>query len=264
MATNDSNQYEHKVGSNTSPDVNAYLESKAPDLGVQVSDLGGTVSSKFPIKLTHADPRDEIMALKSQLLAKNGGGAGGAVLPGVGMATATDEDFRYFRDKELAERQGDFKRFFLQNIDLSDPVKQDYYQRMYPQIFEERESLAEKQIEHQAHLMKINLRGPRNMEDWMFLYGIDRGFIQIPAGPIWDPDYLLKTSFKGGLFSIRHILPRDGTAQSRYLPASVGPTTGGGGDGGMKFDWKNPMVMKAGIRGQGRNAALPIPGGLTR
>lgn len=267
MATNDQNQYEHTVGSNTSPDVNAYLASKAPDLGVVVPDIHGTTGSQFPIKLTHADPRDEVMALKSQMLAKSGSGGagfGGAVLKGVGVAQATDADFQYFRDKELAERQGDFKRFFLQNIDLSDPVKQDYYQRMYPSIFEERETLAEKQIEHQAHLMKINLRGPRNMEDWMFLYGIDRGFIQIPAGPIWDPANLLQTSFKGGLFSIRHILPRDGTATSRYLPNSVGRDFGGGGDGGMKFNWERPTDFKTGISGQGRNAVLPFPGGLKR
>jgi hypothetical protein len=236
--------FEHKVGSHTSPDVNAYLESKAPDLGVRVPDRSNSTSAQFPIKLTNADPRDEIMALKAQMLASNAsaGGAQNGVLPGVGMATATTEDFRYFRDKELAERQGDFKRFFLENIDLSDPVHQDYYQRVFPQIFEERETLAEKQIEHQAHLMKINLRGPRNMEDWMFLYGIDRGFIQIPDGPIWDPSKQLANTFEGGLFSIRKILPRTGKERSHMLPGSVGASNSKFGNvAGLKVDWQKPI-----------------------
>lgn len=239
----DQNRFEHSVGKNTSPDVNSYLASKAPDLGVRVPDQTGSASSQFPIKLTHADPRDELMALKSSLLEKNAAAGGqNGVLKGVGLATATDADFQYFRDKELAERQGDFKRFFIENIRLDDPVYQDYYQRMYPQIFEERESLAEKQIEHQAHLMKINLRGPRNIEDWMFMYGIDRGFIQIPDGPIWDPAKLLATDFQGGLFSIRHILPRDSTAQNRFLPNTVGSNNPSyGSDRGFLFDWKNPV-----------------------
>lgn len=249
-ANSNQNRFEHKVGSNTSPDVNAYLASKAPDLGVRVPDSVGSAPSQFPIKLTHADPRDELMALKSSLLEQNAaqGGQNG-VLKGVGLATATDADFQYFRDKELAERQGDFKQFFLEQIKLDDPVYQDYYQRMYPQIFEERESLAEKQIEHQAHLMKINLRGPRNMEDWMFMYGIDRGFIQIPDGPIWDPTKQLATDFQGGLFSIRHILPRDNTARSRMIPGSVGANNSsyGKNNQGFLFDWAQPIKQTGAV-----------------
>jgi hypothetical protein len=231
--------YQHQVGRSNSS-VNDYLSRMAPDLGTRVDDLQGTVASKFPSRVAHGDPRDETMALKARMLGSNEN----PVLPGVGMAMATDKDFQYFRDKELAEREADFKRFFLSNIDLSTPEKQDYYQRLYPEIFSERESLAEKQIEHQAHLMKINLRGPRNMEDWMFIYGLERGFIQIPEGPIWDPENLMRTSFEGGLFSIRKILPRDG----KYLPMAPGAKrfTSQYADG-FEFNWKSPTSFNTGL-----------------
>lgn len=228
--------YQHQVGHSTSS-VNDYLARQSPDLGTVVPDLNNTVASQFPSRVGHGDPRDDTMALKAQMLASTASNNG--YLPGVGIAQATDRDFQYFRDKELAEREADFKRFFLSNIDLSTPEKQDYYQRLYPEIFSERESLAEKQIEHQAHLMKINLRGPRNMEDWQFLYGLDRGFIQVPKGPIWDPQNLLSNSFEGGLFSVRKILPRN--------PAGIKQITGAyksdgwGRDNGFVMNWGDPL-----------------------
>jgi hypothetical protein len=235
VAYNAETSYQHQTGKSSSS-VNDYLSRQAPDLGTTVPDLKNTAASRFPSRVGHGDPRDEKMALKAQLLQD----AQYGYLPGVGVAQATDADFQYFKDKELAEREADFKRFFLSNIDLSDPVKQDYYQRLYPEIFSERESLAEKQIEHQAHMMKINLRGPRNMEDWMFLYGLDRGFIQVPKGPIWDPDNLLKTSFEGGLFSIRKILPRnpDGvpTLTNAYHSGAWGK------QGGLVVNHKEPLT----------------------
>lgn len=233
---------QHQVGRSTSS-VNDYLSRQSPDLGTVIPDLNNTTSSRFPSRVGHGDPRDETMALKAQML------QGGVDLPGVGRAMATDSDFQYFRDKELAEREADFKRFFLSNIDLSTPEKQDYYQRLYPEIFSERESLAEKQIEHQAHLMKINLRGPRNMEDWMFLYGLERGFIQIPKGPIFDPDNLLQNSFEGGLFSIRKILPRDG----KNVPLITNAATTPQKPGGFEFNWKSPTNFNAGVPFVGRS-----------
>lgn len=244
--------YQHQVGHSTSS-VNDYLSRQAPDLGTAVPDRQNTVSSRFPSRVGHGDPRDETMALKAQMLKD------GAVLPGVGLASATDADFQYFRDKELAEREADFKRFFLSNIDLSTPEKQDYYQRLYPEIFSERESLAEKQIEHQAHLMKINLRGPRNMEDWMFLYGLDRGFIQVPQGPIWDPDNLLQTSFEGGLFSIRKILPRNGS--DIPLLTNANQFKGMQRSTGFGLRWEKPLSFNADTKfNQAGNVGSPFAG----
>lgn len=249
-----SDQTYHQVG-HSSTRVNDYLSRMAPDLGTVVHDRaegGGSTASKFPSRVGHGDPRDETMALKAQLLKDNPNG----VLPGVGLATATDADFRYFRDKELAAREADFKTFFLSNIKLDTPEAQDYYQRHYPEVFAEREALAEKQIEHQAHLMKINLRGPRNMEDWMFIYGLDRGFIQIPKGPIWDPENLLKTSFEGGLFSIRKILPRNGGITAVAGSEDFNNTRGRAD--GMFFNWKNPANF-----GTANNMMSPAPASAT-
>lgn len=248
----ETNSTQHQVGRSSSS-VNDYLSRQAPDLGTVVPDARGTVASMFPSRVAHGDPRDETMALKAKMLEK----ADNGILPGVGMAHATDSDFQYFRDKELAEREADFKRFFLSNIDLSDPVKQDYYQRLYPEIFSERESLAEKQIEHQAHMMKINLRGPRNMEDWMFLYGLDRGFIQVPDGPIWDPNNLLRTTFEGGLFSIRKILPRP-----TGVPQIQGALRGDkwARKDGMVLDWEKPFNFNKSAAGI---SAGPMGSGLS-
>jgi hypothetical protein len=236
---NASTTYQHQVGRSSSS-VNDYLSRQSPDLGTVVPDLRNTTASKFPSRVGHGDPRDETMALKAQMLKESGDNG---YLPGVGIAHATNADFQYFRDKELSEREADFKRFFLSNIDLSTPEKQDYYQRLYPEIFSERESLAEKQIEHQAHLMKINLRGPRNMEDWMFLYGLERGFIQVPKGPIWDPENLLRNTFEGGLFSIRKILPRDGYK----IPTITGAFKSPQYSDGYEFNWKKPTDFTSGI-----------------
>lgn len=242
---------EHKVGRKNN-NINDYIARNAPDLGTVVNT--GTVASQFPSRVGHGHPDDQMYALKSKMLGK------GQTLPGVGLAMATNEDFRYFQQKELDAREADFKRFFLSQIDLSSPEKQDYYQRLYPEIFNEREQLAEKQIEHQAHMLKIQLRGPRSMEDWQFLYGIDRGFIQFPKGPIYDPTALLKTSFQGGLFSIRHILPRQ--ERVGFLPEAVQTRMPGAGqETGYTFDWTKGALNNEGRAGLAGIAALPATTG---
>jgi hypothetical protein len=198
---NNMNQTDHPV--------EGFLRRNAPQLGQRMPDRGQTAAGQFANVIEKGDPRDERYALRGQLL----GPSGNPVLPGVGMAMATDSDFEYFHKKALDAQEADFKAWFLAQMDLSTPEKQAYWQSQFPEVFQEKQRLLESQVDIQLRLAKIRMLGPKNKEDYMLLWAIQRGFIKLPAGPLYDPSKQAVKEFHEGLFNIKKLFARSGKGE---------------------------------------------------
>lgn len=200
---NNMNQTDHPV--------EGFLRRNAPQLGQRMPDRGQTAAGQFANVIEKGDPRDERYALRGQLLGENNATG---VLPGVGLAMATDKDFEYFHKKALDAQEADFKAWFLAQMDLSTPEKQAYWQSQFPEVFQEKQRLLESQVDIQLKLAKIRMLGPKNKEDYMLLWAIQRGFIKLPDGPLYDPSKESVKNFHEGLFNIKKLFAR--TGQGRF------------------------------------------------
>jgi hypothetical protein len=225
----------------TSRSTEEFLRRNAPQLGQAMPDRAGTVASRFPNEIEKGRPEDERYALKGKLL-QQGGGAG-PYIPGVGLAMATDSDFEYFRNKALDAQEADWKAWFLQQMDLSTPEKQAYWQANFPDVFQERQKLLEKQVKIQFDLARIRMLGPKNKEDYQLLWAIQRGFIKVPQGPLFDPTKLQQQEFHEGLLNIKKLFARSGTGRYGAYDPSTGVSAGVNSSAAstMNIDWKDPL-----------------------
>lgn len=212
---NNMNQTDHPV--------EGYLRRHAPELGQAMPDREGTVASRFPNVIEQGDPRDEKYALRGKLLSNTG--AAGPYIPGVGLMMADQSDVEYFHKKALDVQEADFKAWFLAQMDLSTPEKQAYWQSKFPDVFQEKQRLMEKQLDIQLKLAKMRIFGPQNKDDYMLLWGIQRGYIKVPDGPLFEPTKLQQKNFHEGLFNIKKLFPRTGKGQLLTYTPDNGKST---------------------------------------
>lgn len=199
--------------------VRAFIDRYAPKLGQQITtshDQG--VAKAFPNMIEKGDPRDDYYAFKSGLVDPTTG-----VIPGAGLAIASDADVGYLRKKGDDTIEAAFNAFLLDQMDLRTPESQDYWQKNYPQIFDEKIKLVESQLDLQLKLAKLRILGPRSREDYMLIFAIQHGYIAIPKGPVFDPESLEKTDFHRGLFNVKKwLLTHDSQIVNKTDPLSVG------------------------------------------
>ena len=199
--------------------VENFLRSHAPTLGQVQPDKEATTASLFPSMIEHGDPRDQRYGLVREMVDDRG------VIKGFGQYHASSADLAYIDDKIKDAQEADFKAWFLGQMDLSTPEKQHYWQQKFPEVFQEKLNLLEKQLDIHYRLAKINLFGHRSMDDYMLQWAIQKGYINIPRGPIFDPKNLDKTDFHRGLFNVKKWF--------------AGPSP----DGSM-INWANPVTGK--------------------
>jgi len=135
---------------------------------------------KFPIRPLPKDPYDTVWKIKQDL--KQGNYVSAArPLP------VTEEDLRYLKGKAAAEDYTAYLTWEASKYDLSDPATKEWFHKVCPSYFEQREQLIDDMIDVQAKYAKIRLRGPRSEDDLKLEFLIEKGDIQLPNGPIWDP-----------------------------------------------------------------------------
>lgn len=135
---------------------------------------------KFPIRPLPKDPYDTMWKIKQDL--KQGNYVSAArPLP------VTEEDLRYLKGKAAAEDYTAFLTWESSKYDLSDPATKEWFHNICPSYFEQREQLIDDMIDLEAKYAKIRLRGPRSEDDLKLEFLIEKGDIQLPNAPIWDP-----------------------------------------------------------------------------
>ncbi len=168
---------------------------------VQVPDRANSAISKFPVKLASTDPEDDKYNLRATLVDPATGN-----VPGVGRAVAPEEYFAYAQRKEDENFAANFKKWLMQNADLSTPESADYWYTNFPFIKELKYREIDREAELQKRFAKIAATGPNDIDDWMLLYMKDQGMVT----PSRSPLYLLSDdqTYTPGIFSMFNWVPR--------------------------------------------------------
>ena len=160
------------------------------------TDDGTGGAGEYPVQLFKPDPRDEAYEIRKALVDEQSG-----IVPGVGQAVVTDEDFKYFQSKQNEFNNAEFKDWLIKNADYSTPEKSEYWNSKFPWITELRLEEIQKKADLQMKLARIQITGPQNEDDYILIYGIQQGYISVPDGPL-HKDKSANNNFKEGLFSI--------------------------------------------------------------
>lgn len=160
-----------------------------PNLDVTPSNVKGVTpfynfvlknQGKFPIRPLPKDPYDTTWKIKRDLRES------GYVNPARPLPV-TDKDLEYLKNKAAAEDYVSFLTWEASKYDLSDPATLQWFHRVCPSYFEQREQLIDDMIDLQAKYAKLRLRGPRNEDDLKLEFLIEKGDITLPETPIWEP-----------------------------------------------------------------------------
>lgn len=171
------------------------------------------VDEQFPTEaLSAADPRDAVQTAKLELAAAQG-------TPGVtpfGRLIATDSDFEWLRHKREKEAEANFQQWFASNFDKMSPEQKKLAREIWPEFYQQRLELLEKQINLQRRLARLKVTGVQSKEDLLLQYAAEAGFIDNdPLDHILHPERAADAQDKAerqkrfvrGLFSPRR-LPR--------------------------------------------------------
>lgn len=135
---------------------------------------------KFPIRPLPHDPYDKIWDTKQGLVQSR-------VVDASRPLPFTDEDLLYLQQKAAAEEYAAYQTWGANRYKIDDPATRDWYSKVCPSYFEQREQLIDDQIDTMANYAKIRLRGPRSEDDLKLEYLIETGRVDLPTGPVWDP-----------------------------------------------------------------------------
>jgi hypothetical protein len=167
------------------------------------ADKGGFAS--FPARLFTTDSRDHKMALMKANVDDSG------VVPNIGLNMVGPDYWDYLEKKSQMMQYADFKNWLLSEvITTSTPEAQAYWRSKFPELFEEKLNILKEQLDRSARLQKIAVLGPSDMEDFVLLYMIKRGQIQLPQGTPWTKDFIpsiARSDWSRALFNPKRFFP---------------------------------------------------------
>lgn len=139
-------------------------------------------TNEYPIVPFAPDSYDTIAAIKQEV-GDNETKAYGQKW----MVPFTDADAQYILRKEAQAKNAAYERWLWNQYDTNDPAQAWIFQQIAPEQFEKRKSL----ILHQQNLATryalLRLYGVKNEEDLMLKYLVETKQVELPEGPIWDP-----------------------------------------------------------------------------
>jgi hypothetical protein len=166
-----------------------------------VPDQSKSVFSRWPTLLASTDKDDAIYELQQKLTDQSG------VVPNIGQAIVDKDFFEYQRRKSEQAELARFKVWFYKQMDLSTPEKRNFWETKFPEVFDDRKKLMEQQFDVAKRMALINIFGPRTMDDFVFMYLVQEGKIEIPKGAIFDPASHPYDNFQRGFFNIKNLFP---------------------------------------------------------
>jgi hypothetical protein len=214
------------AASNLHSQVNSFgndqpVRSSNPDAA-----KGGFAS--FPARLFTTDSRDHKMALMKASVDEAG------VVPNIGLNMVGPDYWDYLEKKSQMMQYADFKNWLLSDvITTSTPEAQAYWRSKFPELFEEKLNILKEQLDRSARLQKIAVLGPSDMEDFVLLYMIKRGQIQLPTGTPWTKEFIPSidsASWDRALFNPKRFFPNNGNIKTPgflwtnpLTPTATGP-----------------------------------------
>jgi hypothetical protein len=124
---------------------------------------------------------------------------------GLGIAMFDESDKQYLANKEKQAEAIEYESFVSSLYNLDDPATAALVaEKILPDFFSKREAEIDKMAKLQAQLAKIRARGgyPMNNEEATLLFAIQKGYIKLPQGAIWDfKNWTATSDMQRGIFN---------------------------------------------------------------
>lgn len=132
---------------------------------------------QFPTTFQSHDARDKVMAAKLALADAKG------VTP-FGQLIASEADFDWVERKRLAAEEANFQAWFAMNYDRQAPHIKAMARKLFPDFYEQRMKVLEKNVRLQQRVAELKLNGIQSKDDLYLQYAIESGLI--PSDPLED------------------------------------------------------------------------------
>lgn len=134
-------------------------------------------SNEFPYQPFAQDSYDTIAQMKNVMRG------------GQPMKVVFDKDDAEYMLRQRAQvENADYDRWVMQKYDLTDPAQNFLMQQIAPDQFQRRLDLIDYQQSLVSKYARIRLLGAKSSDDLRFEWMVETGRIQLPEGPIWDPE----------------------------------------------------------------------------
>lgn len=162
------------------------------------------------------------------------------------MRPITDDDVQSYLYEKKANFRYDFDGWFSEHFDWNDPNKLHLMQKLHPGFFAERAQEIQRQAAIQQKFAMMKLYGPQDIRDYMFLYGVSRGDIEIPTGELWKgrtyTDDQFKSQYRKGMFAVTKLFNGSAT-DTIFNPYKLGEAKVARPDG-WKNHGKRPQLLR--------------------
>lgn len=167
-------QYLAKMDADMRGGIYTHQVRQTPGLGVGT----GQVTAAFPRGgLGAADPRDEIVRMKLEMLQKSGGTG----MTELGQVQLTDEDLKYLMNKRATEGEANFDAWLGSNFHTDSVTIRQWLQRIYPKFYDDRESVMINKAKTALRINRILDKGPQDEEDLILQFGLQTGLIKLES-----------------------------------------------------------------------------------
>jgi hypothetical protein len=143
--------------------------------------------TQFPQPLYSVDP----YARKARLKAA-------AVQATAYQATVSDKDVSYLERMHAQQERAAYNVFISNLFDRSRPAERAMLAKLVPEYARVRKDVIDQQAEIQKRLAYLQVSGIQDQEDIDFLWALNRGNVQLPGGPLYDP--LTYSTNKGTMY----------------------------------------------------------------
>lgn len=225
-------------------------DSNDPNLGPGT----GQVTSAFPRNgLGAADPRDEIVRMKIEMLEKSKG-TNALGMTDLGQVQLTEEDLQYLMRKRATEGEANFDAWLGANFHTDSVTIRQWLQRIYPKFYEDRESAMINKAKTALRICRILDKGPQDEEDLILQFGLQEGLVQLEEdwnviGPTTRKPVMAQQQTR---FQERLMAPRRYKSDAERKPASesiINPFRRKAGTGGKPFPFTGGPVDNSGRYG---------------
>ena len=204
-----------------------------------VVDGSNQASNEFPYVPFAPDSYDDVADIKTQF-------ASAAVAGENWVVPFTEQDASYVRRQRDQMENADFDRWVMQKFNLEDPAQLFLFQQIAPEQFQRRMDLIDYQQNLVSRYAKMRLMGPRSMEDLKFEWLVETQRIELPQGPIWDPQVWMSTQMNNPVNAgLRGAANRERYMAGLFSPLRMLTET--------QVGWK-PSENQADVRGNPANA----------
>lgn len=163
-------------------ETNTQAQNAQASKNYVVVEGGGQGTNEFPYVPFAPDPYDNIANIK-HAVSNNP------------VVTFDKEDAEYLLRQRAQVENADYDRWVMQKYDLSDPAQNFLMQQIAPEQFQRRLDLIDYQQALVSKYARIRLLGAKSQDDLRFEWLVETGRIQLPAGPIWDPQKWMEEQY---------------------------------------------------------------------